>query len=129
MKFGKLEVVGHEGPDKQHGNLWRCRCDCGNEKIVSGSVLLSGDTRSCGCLRSKNLLGRKFGRLTVVEHRGLGKQHENRWLCRCECGKETIVVGKSLISGNTRSCGCLYKTMTNRKGKTKAWKKEMATAP
>lgn len=29
------------------------------------------------------------------------------WLCQCDCGKQTIVIGSKLQSGNTRSCGCL----------------------
>src|SRR5690606_32604787 len=30
-----------------------------------------------------------------------------RWLCRCDCGEELVVIGTSLRTGNTRSCGCL----------------------
>lgn len=35
--------------------LWRCACDCGKETIVGYSSLLSGGTRSCGCLEKENL--------------------------------------------------------------------------
>lgn len=28
------------------------------------------------------------------------------WLCRCDCGKEFVTLGKSLRSGLTKSCGC-----------------------
>lgn len=45
--------------------------------------------------------GEQYGRLTVIEA-VLGGQR-----CRCECGGETVVVGKNLRSGSTRSCGCL----------------------
>lgn len=50
--------------------------------------------------------GDKFGRLTVVSC--IGKNAKGRWLflCKCDCGKETAVLGKSLKSGNTKSCGC-----------------------
>jgi hypothetical protein len=54
-----------------------------------------------------DLTGRKFGRLTVIEqapNKGRGK---TTWLCRCDCGQEVAVLANSLISGNTRSCGCL----------------------
>lgn len=55
--------------------------------------------------------GCRFGRLTVVEFRGqsAGYGHPNQWLCRCDCGKETIVIGASLRGANTRSCGCLQR--------------------
>lgn len=55
-----------------------------------------------------NLVGERFGRLTVVE-RADSKNCHVRWLCKCDCGKECIVHGTSLKSGNTTSCGC-YKT-------------------
>jgi hypothetical protein len=28
---------------------WRCKCDCGNYKVISGKSLRNGETRSCGC--------------------------------------------------------------------------------
>jgi hypothetical protein len=31
------------------------------------------------------------------------------WKCRCECGKEKLVLATCLRSGNTKSCGCLQK--------------------
>lgn len=31
--------------------ILKCRCDCGNEKIILGSSLWNGDTRSCGGIR------------------------------------------------------------------------------
>lgn len=49
-RFGRLVVTEEVGRDKHQEVLWRCVCDCGNEKIVVGSLLTSGKTRSCGCL-------------------------------------------------------------------------------
>ena len=54
-----------------------------------------------------DLIGKKFGRLTVIERlkeKKYGKQVT--WLCKCDCGKETIVTTGSLTSHNTTSCGC-----------------------
>ena len=51
MQFGRLtakEIVG-KGTHSQ-GNLWRCECSCGGEKIVPARYLLSQHTRSCGCI-------------------------------------------------------------------------------
>lgn len=53
-----------------------------------------------------DIAGQRFGRLTAVKHIG-SKNGRAVWLCKCDCGKETIVYGKSLRSGNTKSCGCL----------------------
>jgi hypothetical protein len=46
--FGKLVVVSESGSDKRRARLYRCRCECGNEKNVSASHLKRGSTRSCG---------------------------------------------------------------------------------
>lgn len=58
-RFGRLVAVEKVGCNK-HGNLrWLCRCDCGNEKIVTSGKLIQQRTRSCGCyakeVRTKSL--------------------------------------------------------------------------
>lgn len=52
-KFGRLTVLGYAGKTKSGHSLVRCMCDCGTEKIVSRSNLVTGNTTSCGCFRSK----------------------------------------------------------------------------
>lgn len=52
-RYGKLEVIEYAGRDKRSNALWKCKCDCGNETIVAGIILRSGEVKSCGCLRSK----------------------------------------------------------------------------
>ena len=58
------------------------------------------------------MIGKQFGKLTVVEKTNKPEGITNRyvhWKCRCECGKETIVTSHNLRSGNTKSCGCITK--------------------
>lgn len=55
-----------------------------------------------------NLVGKKFGRLLVIEKTTPLNGH-TRWLCKCDCGNECVAYGNSLKTGNTTSCGC-YKT-------------------
>lgn len=55
-----------------------------------------------------NLVGKRYGRLVVLS-RAESLNGHSRWHCKCDCGKECIVHGTSLKSGNTTSCGC-YKT-------------------
>lgn len=76
-----------------------------------------------------NLIGKKFGKLTVIKYCGTNKCRQSTWLCRCGCGKEKIIVGRNLVVGDTKSCGCLKNKIrhghtTNRKqSKTyMAWK-------
>lgn len=53
------------------------------------------------------LIGQHFGRLTVIAEAEPGQGHKRRWVCRCECGGETTTDTYKLISGATKSCGCL----------------------
>lgn len=57
----------------------------------------------------KDLIGQKFGRLTVIKRVENSKNGSTRWLCRCECGNEKIVLSSHLKSHKIQSCGCLFK--------------------
>lgn len=61
-----------------------------------------------------DLIGQKFGRLTVIEYRGVRNTFA-RWLCQCDCGNRVEVVGISLRTGNTRSCGCLCRELSSKR--------------
>jgi len=54
LKFGKLTVIERAENSPIGHTRWDCRCECGNETIVSSSDLKSGNTKSCGCLKKKN---------------------------------------------------------------------------
>jgi hypothetical protein len=58
---------------------------------------------------AKNHLGKVFGKLKVSEYAGVGKFRRTLWKCLCECGNVIIVNSNALVSGNTKSCGCLVK--------------------
>lgn len=54
----------------------------------------------------KDLTGKKFGYLTVVERVQNAKNGKARWKCMCDCGNETIVTSTDIMTGHTSSCGC-----------------------
>lgn len=54
-----------------------------------------------------DLTGRRFCLLVVIEKVVNDKHNKIRYLCKCDCGKEKIVIGRDLLSGNTKSCGCI----------------------
>lgn len=56
----------------------------------------------------KDITGRRFERLLVVSYQGKPRANTSAWLCQCDCGKTTIVPGRDLRSGHTKSCGCLH---------------------
>lgn len=59
-------------------------------------------------MNSKKHIGKQFGRLLVTSF-AFCKNRHYFWMCKCDCGKEKIIVIDSLISGKTRSCGCYRK--------------------
>lgn len=117
-KFGRLTVL-YETPERKNGSVvWHCKCECGNECDVSSTLLTSGKTKSCGCLKQEkdklpkgnviDLTGQKFNHLTVIERNGSNKFGEAQWLCKCDCGNPNLisVLSSNLRSGHTQSCGC-----------------------
>lgn len=66
QRFGRLVVIGKEPNDKWGHVPWLCLCDCGKEKIIHGSHLKSGHTKSCGCLLKKGN-NYKHGHSTTIK--------------------------------------------------------------
>ena len=126
QKFGRLTPVYYD-PNYINKNgkrqaVWWCECDCGNSELVPVITqhLKDGHNTSCGCLAQNkvhSLVGKKFGRLTVI------KQDENssivKWLCLCDCGNPNFIsvpTGR-LNNGKTQSCGCLSKELSSKRNK------------
>ena len=124
QRFGRL--VALERTNQRHGNcfLWRCKCDCGNEKLISTYFLTHALSRSCGCLqdesRKADIAGQRFGRLTAIEP--VGKHSRGiKWLCQCDCGQRVRVKAASLLQGVSRSCGCLHRDTAAQQAATGIW--------
>lgn len=81
---------------------WKCRCSCGEIRNVGAYDLKTGKSTNCGHLRKEDLKGKRFGRLIVKEYLG-----DCKWICKCDCGNETVVLAHNLKTGSTKSCGCL----------------------
>ncbi len=120
QKFNYLTVVRNVS-----GSEIEVLCDCGTLKIMRKQNLRG--VRSCGCKRRElnikantgrrpynfiDLIGRRFGRLVVVERLAnrVGGTNSRAncamWLCRCDCGKEGIRPSSVLLKGRSKSCGC-----------------------
>lgn len=52
------------------------------------------------------MIGRVFGKLTVLSYSGVSTNRNIRYLCRCKCGAKKDVCGSALRRGLTKSCGC-----------------------
>lgn len=87
---------------------------CGKEFQTYLGDVAKNRVKSCGCQigketshRIKNLAGKRFGKLVVIDF-----AYSDRyayWNCICDCGNLTTVRGSELIGGHVKSCGCLRK--------------------
>ena len=112
-QFGRLTVLQRAEP-YTYPPYWVCKCECGNIKTIKGASLTSGRTKSCGCLKEQNLIGKRFGYLTVIELlKNRAHNRQKRYRCLCDCGNYTNVNHSDLLSGNTKSCGCYNKKLSH----------------
>lgn len=98
---------------------WLCECRCGTVRYVNEQNLLSGKSKSCGCLSAElskerivDLTGQTFGRLKVIRRAPENRHGRVSWICECKCGNECIVTGHELQQKKTKSCGCLLREPT-----------------
>ena len=113
-QFGNLTVIeSAKLPNGRSG--WLCSCKCGGSKIASTHGLNRKDNTSCGCLRgtggriAKDLTGKVFGNLTVINRVGTSwkGQGSTTWTVRCICGIKKVAQRTNLINGKQTSCGCI----------------------
>ena len=110
QSFGYLTAL-----KKIPGGKWLCKCKCGNIVEVLTYNLKNGNTKSCGCYQKEraseasflNLVGQKFGKLTVLERVENNFYGHVCYKCKCDCGGEVVVDASNLRQGTTNSCGCI----------------------
>ena len=110
-RFGNLTITSFDS-FKSNGNpLFNVSCDCGNVFLKVGlEKLVSGEVKDCGCSkRNCNLIGKKYGRLLVIEKTEKRSKRSIVWKCQCDCGNFCYVSSRALNYGTVKSCGCLKK--------------------
>ena len=129
QRFGRLTVLYKDNNRiTNSGSYWICQCDCGNIKSIKSSSLRRGEITSCGCYRTEqvmkskiengtvdNLIGQRFGLLTVIEkdYEQTKKYGTVYWICQCDCGNIKSIRGQNLKrkdENRTISCGCKHKS-------------------
>ncbi len=114
QQFGWWTVGERQPVGSSHsGVVYKCRCKCGTEKLVSASVLHQGVSTSCGCRRKQrmDLTSKRFGKLVVVERTKAPPHYKSKnaqyWLCRCDCGNTLIATTGNLnFYPRSQSGGC-----------------------
>jgi len=66
-------------------------------------------------MKSKEMIGKKFGRLKVLRLAEKDKNGNQKVFCRCSCGKEKVILMYSIHKGITKSCGCLIAETTRKR--------------
>lgn len=117
--FNRLTVIEKTNKKLPNGlYLWKCLCSCGKIVLVGGTYLKNGHTQSCGCLKKENqlqvaknnfkdLTGQIFGHLLVIQQTESDNKGQSRWLCECKCGELKEFSSRHLLSGASKSCGCI----------------------
>ena len=115
-QFGELTVIKKLGTvGKDRAIRWLCKCSCGAEYEVPGTLLKTGKRTHCSAdIHKKNaykdVTGEKFGRLTALYvAKRYAKGGSVIWHCKCDCGNEVDVSYNSLMYSNLKSCGCQKK--------------------
>lgn len=69
-KFNRLIIVKYVYQDKRFRRFYLCKCDCGKEKIIQGSLITSNNTKSCGCLskeiKSSKRISKHHSEITAI---------------------------------------------------------------
>lgn len=117
-KYGRLLVIEKINIRASNGGIrWKCLCECGNIIYPTMNNLERGHTKSCGCLKDDfiescklDIIGKKYGYLTVIEELKEKNQNRRTLKCLCDCGNIHICTVSDLTSGHTLSCGCFNKS-------------------
>jgi hypothetical protein len=119
--FGKWTVIGDGVLTSQNAAYYfPCRCKCGDEKLLNSAALRSGQTKGCkSCAaferrakRDENLIGKQFGKWTVIgrippEKRKFGGVY-NTWICECKCGNVLEMSAYQVRNGTGTGCDKCY---------------------
>lgn len=111
--FGRWSVIS------MNGDKVKCECECGTIREVDKSSLLSGSSKSCGCVTKEKNHNRRivlpiksiFGRLVVIKE----SITSGKVICRCECDQVKEYAIGNLLNENTKSCGCYQKEIVAEK--------------
>lgn len=130
--FGRWIVLKHDDElSRPREHRWVCQCSCNNKTIKSvlGRSLRNGSSTSCGCINRENILklnsqpkeknaesliGKTFGKTTVISKVKSTSDGRAQYLCRCDCGNYHISPAINLRKGKTKSCGCFSKEQSTK---------------
>ncbi len=116
QKFNKWTILSIIRGKNLNGKAWgkfKCRCECGFEKLVpSGDILKnkSKQCRKCSYVERQSqyndLTNKKFNKWTVIKYSKRNEEYRKIiWECKCECGRIGLVQGSNLTQNLSKGCG------------------------
>jgi len=104
--FGRLLVLNQAGYNKSGNALWLCKCACGNEKVVTSSNIVRGDTTSCGCYQKQRAseLGLSDGEASFNEVFNTYKRNAIKRKLTFELSKDIF---RQMTQDHCHYCGAL----------------------
>ena len=118
QKFGKLTVINFHKNNPGKEKYWMCKCDCGNNKVISSRSLKTLKTTSCGCYRKEVIQNVIIPKLIEKNKKQIGDKHPN-W-DPTKSNKERYTIRKSEVNDLRKqaferdkyTCQCCNKTNT-----------------
>lgn len=102
-KYGRITILGLHHKDSKWRRFYRCKCDCGAEKIIHGSALVSGNTKSCGCLSDEKKRIRISENQSEITAIILGyKRHAKQRGFEWELSRDQV---EKIVKRNCHYCG------------------------
>jgi len=94
-RFGLWEVIEYSGTSKGLAGvaMWKCKCDCGEEKVIHGTALRQGTTTSCGCV-APSLISSAQTTHGMTKTRTYISWKAMRNRCNCETSPDYELYGK-----------------------------------
>lgn len=115
--FNNLEVIDYnnEKSKENHRPYWNCKCKCGKITVVSASSLKDGRIKSCGCLRTSNLINLENDYFKVLNQIEGRKKGSLVWRCICKSCHNKIELSTAQFN-TQKSCGCKkYSNLQNKR--------------
>ena len=109
-RFGMLIALERKGVNAFGRSLWFCQCDCGNTKIIASHCLISGDTKSCGCLHKESTRQMAFGRGIKVCDKWLGEHGFENFLEDVGKCPDGLSLDRKDVYGNYEPGNCRWST-------------------
>lgn len=107
QKIHSWVVKGYHDKDKRSNTRWKCECEhCGNIKLVWMKCFIKNKVAPCQCIKIREMIGKKFGQLTIIDIDNNKKKRLFYWICKCDCGKIKSIREGHLLDSSTTSCGC-----------------------